>query len=202
MGCLQLVGSLKLWVSFAKEPYQRDDILHKRPIILRSLLIVATPYHIYTYTISHLYSVCTVGYSGDTDGEDVSHQHGAQRGRRHVNRQAFCRSLKRLRTQHTETRCNTLQHAATRCNTLQHAATHRKTMQHTEHNATQCNTPQNTASNFYHTAPHCCRSECMYPIHNRYRLLLHTATHCNTLQHTATHCNTLQHTATHYTTLP
>ena len=44
MGRLRLVGNLKLQVSFAKEPYKRDDILHKRPIILRSLLIVATPY--------------------------------------------------------------------------------------------------------------------------------------------------------------
>ena len=54
MGWLQLVGSLKLEVSFAKEPNKRDDILQKRPIIcilqkrrviLRSLLIVATPYY-------------------------------------------------------------------------------------------------------------------------------------------------------------
>ena len=44
MGWLPLVGSLKLQVSFAKEPYKRDDILQKRPIILWSLLIVATPY--------------------------------------------------------------------------------------------------------------------------------------------------------------
>ena len=44
MGWLRLVGSLKWQVSFAKEPYKRDDILQKRPIILRSLLIVATPY--------------------------------------------------------------------------------------------------------------------------------------------------------------
>ena len=44
MGWLRLVGSLKLQVSFAKEPYKRDDILQKRPIILRSLLNVATPY--------------------------------------------------------------------------------------------------------------------------------------------------------------
>jgi len=43
MGWLRLVGSLKLYVSFAKEPYKRDNILTKRPIILRSLLIVATP---------------------------------------------------------------------------------------------------------------------------------------------------------------
>ena len=44
MGWLRSVGSLKLQVSFAKEPYKRDDILQKRPVILRSLLIVATPY--------------------------------------------------------------------------------------------------------------------------------------------------------------
>jgi len=44
MGWLRLVGSLKSQVSFVKETYKRDDILQKRPIILRSLLIVATPY--------------------------------------------------------------------------------------------------------------------------------------------------------------
>ena len=35
---------LELQVSFAKEPYKRDYILQKKPIILRSLLTVATPY--------------------------------------------------------------------------------------------------------------------------------------------------------------
>jgi hypothetical protein len=44
MGWLWLVGSTKLYVSFAKEPYKRDDILQKRPIILSILLTVATPY--------------------------------------------------------------------------------------------------------------------------------------------------------------
>jgi len=44
MGWLRLVGSLKLRVSCAQEPYKRDDILQKRPIILRTLLILATPY--------------------------------------------------------------------------------------------------------------------------------------------------------------
>ena len=39
-----LVGSLKLYVSFAKEPYNRDYVLQKRPIILSILLTVATPY--------------------------------------------------------------------------------------------------------------------------------------------------------------
>ena len=44
MGWLQLVGSTKLKVSFAKEPYKRDDILQKRPVILSILVTVATPY--------------------------------------------------------------------------------------------------------------------------------------------------------------
>jgi len=44
MGWLRSVGSLKLYVSFAREPYKRDDILQKRPMILRRQLIVATPY--------------------------------------------------------------------------------------------------------------------------------------------------------------
>jgi len=44
MTWLRLVGSLKLRVSFAKEPYKGDDILQRRPIILRGPLIVATPY--------------------------------------------------------------------------------------------------------------------------------------------------------------
>jgi len=45
MGWLRLVGSLRLQVSFAKEPYKTDDILQKRPIILRSLPTVTTPYN-------------------------------------------------------------------------------------------------------------------------------------------------------------
>jgi len=45
MGWLRLVGSLKWSVSFAKEPNKKDDILQKRPVILRSLQVAATPYH-------------------------------------------------------------------------------------------------------------------------------------------------------------
>ena len=44
VGQLRLVGSLKLQISFAKEPYKRDDTLQRRRMILRSLLIIATPY--------------------------------------------------------------------------------------------------------------------------------------------------------------
>jgi len=52
MRWLRLVGSLKLKVSFAKELYKRVYILQKRPIILISLLIVATLYQ------QHLMHVC------------------------------------------------------------------------------------------------------------------------------------------------
>ena len=43
MRWLRLVGSLKLQVSFAKEPYKRDYILQKRHMILGILLVKATP---------------------------------------------------------------------------------------------------------------------------------------------------------------
>ena len=33
-GALRLVGSFKLYISFAKEPYKRDDNLQKRRIIV------------------------------------------------------------------------------------------------------------------------------------------------------------------------
>jgi len=44
MGWLWLVGSIKLLVSFVKEPYKRDNILRKRPIISSILRTVATPW--------------------------------------------------------------------------------------------------------------------------------------------------------------
>ena len=44
MGWLRLVGSSKLLVSFAEYRLFYRALLQKRPIILRSLLIVATPY--------------------------------------------------------------------------------------------------------------------------------------------------------------
>jgi len=44
MGWLRLVGSLKLQVPCAEYSLFYRALLQKRPIILRSLLIVATPY--------------------------------------------------------------------------------------------------------------------------------------------------------------
>jgi len=37
------ISRLLMIGSFAKEPYKRDNILQKRPIVLRSVLIVADP---------------------------------------------------------------------------------------------------------------------------------------------------------------
>jgi len=45
MGWLRWVGSLKLHVSFAEYRLLYRTLLQKRPIILRSLLLEATPYH-------------------------------------------------------------------------------------------------------------------------------------------------------------
>jgi len=44
MGWLRLVGSLKWHVSFAEYRLFHRSLLHKRPIIWRSVLIVATPH--------------------------------------------------------------------------------------------------------------------------------------------------------------
>ena len=64
MGWLWLVGSIKLWISFAKEPYQRDDILQKRHIISSILLTVATAYRTLWCACSDAFaSVCNINRS-------------------------------------------------------------------------------------------------------------------------------------------
>jgi len=75
MGWLWLVGSLKLQVSFAKEPYKRDDILqetfHFKETTNRSCsvsLCVFCLYSVrdmYTFVCSYVYiCVCTVNIQG------------------------------------------------------------------------------------------------------------------------------------------
>jgi len=62
---------LNTQVSFAKEPYKRDYILRKRPIFLRSLLIIVTSYmglskrNTYqgTYLRDPCHYVCTPGHT-------------------------------------------------------------------------------------------------------------------------------------------
>jgi len=70
MGWLRLVGSFKLQVSFAEYRLFGWVLLQKRPMILRSLLVVATPYQvlawlIHTNHMTHSY-VCHDSFIGVT----------------------------------------------------------------------------------------------------------------------------------------
>jgi len=133
-------------VSFAKEPYKRDYILQKRPVILRSLLIVATPipeslrhtatrWHALQHTVTHCNTnaSCTTRATWLIAGGNGGGGHGRRRSR-----------------------CNTLQHTATHCSTLEYECMWKK---------------------WRGTSP----------------MWTSSTTHCNPLQHTATHCNTLLH---------
>jgi len=60
MGWLRLVGSLKLQVSFPEYRLFYRALLQKRRVILRSLLIAATPYEISCYMSVVRLSACTV----------------------------------------------------------------------------------------------------------------------------------------------
>ena len=101
MGWLRLVGSLKLQVSFAKEPYKRDDILQKRLIILRSLRVVATPYqrdlysqkhtlqhtHCNTHTLQHTYTATHPLQHTPTATHTLQHTHCLTYIHMHVQRE-------------------------------------------------------------------------------------------------------------------
>ena len=63
---------LKIIGLFAKQPYKRDDILQKRPIILRRLLLVATPY---------LMKDCTGARKGECAHSQNNFSHVEQRRR-------------------------------------------------------------------------------------------------------------------------
>ena len=49
VGWLRSVGSLKLYVSFATEPYKRDDILQTRPMYLHVCMYVYTGMCVYRH---------------------------------------------------------------------------------------------------------------------------------------------------------
>jgi len=104
MRWLRLIGSLKTLVSFAKERYKRDDILHDISYF-RCISCHMTWY------------ACAIWkqFIWKTSSSCNTLQHVA----------THCNTL-----QHTATRCNTLQHVATHGNTLQHIATRCNTLQH------------------------------------------------------------------------
>ena len=62
MGWLRLVGSLKLQVSFAEYYLFYEALLQKRLMILRSLLIVATPYLLSSHKIHYIFRYIMAEY--------------------------------------------------------------------------------------------------------------------------------------------
>ena len=65
MGWIRLVGSLKLHVSFGEYRLFYRALLQKRPIILKRLLIVATPYLRYVSSCAcKTYRMCVHTYTG------------------------------------------------------------------------------------------------------------------------------------------
>ena len=75
MGLLRLVGSLKLYVSFAKETYKREYILQKSTTTLRRLLIVATPYDYKSFAWHNSFTYVTCLIHVCVHVCDMSHWH-------------------------------------------------------------------------------------------------------------------------------
>ena len=142
-------------VSFAKEPYKRDDILQKRPVILRSLLIVATPYVSVDQRQAALPALHTATHCNKLQ-HTATHCNTLQHSATHYV-PAMCLSIStKQHFQHY-----TRQHTATHCNTLQHSAAHyapavrlsisaKQNFQHytRQHTTTLCTTLQHTATHY------------------------------------------------------
>ena len=171
-------------------------LLQKRPMILRSLLIVATPYEARSAAwltatcciiLQHAATYCIILQHIATHYNTLQHAATRNAAHRITGRQkttwlwsvicnvAHCNIL-----QHPASCCNTLQHTATLCNILQRIMQH--TLQHRtaqDDVATECDLGRAI----------CGVADC--------NVLQHTATYCNILQHTATRCNILQHAMQH-----
>ena len=171
MGWLRLVSSIKLQVSFAKEPYKRDDILQKRRIILRSLLIVATPY---TFREPTTRIVATpiprqgaffyraLLSEGFFAKEPSLRMVLSQKRFTHLGSQRIVATLFSIDKLYTDRVASLVQHTV--CNTLTHTATRWGGKPCSSGVSAHCNTIQCTAKN---TAPH-------------WKTLHHTAKYCTT----------------------
>ena len=131
-------------------------LLQKRPIILRSLLIVATPY-LSCVCIYACVCVCACACACASTRTHIPrhtliHTHTLTHTPPvYINPVMFWLSDKsglfwtwfkgqNITSLDPVTHCNTLQHTATHCNTLQHTATHCNTLQHTEHSISRSST--------------------------------------------------------------
>jgi len=201
MGWLRLVGSLKLYVSIAECCLFYRALLQKRPMILRSLLIVATPYtHNITHTHTPRYTYLQhtpvhprVLRRAHTSPEMWVHTHIPCDTHTHIfpvtHTHTHTHSLR-----HTHMHCLHADCSTHTCNTLQHAATltsvtHSGAFESDERGVAPTHSLQHTHCNA-HTATHtlqhthgntyiCYTLECK---HRARTSLQHT--HCNT--HTTT----------------
>jgi len=178
MGWLQLVGSIKLQVSFAKEPYKRDDILQKRPIILSILLTVATPYRIYCiywYTVA-----ITLTFANFVPSKFASDNPGLNVLRTGVIAESQA---------HTHTHTYTHTHAHTHIHTCTHTHTHTHTNTHSYTDTHTCKDQYKDqyTQTWFQRAPDWC--DCR-------QTNIHTHTHTHTRTHTQTHTHTHTHTHT------
>ena len=139
MGWLRLVGSLKLYVSYAKGPYKIYYILQNRPIILRSPLIVVTP-HQYTKRDYILQKISIILRSPLIVVTPYQYTDTLQKAKAKQRLAVRCNTLHCIAThrntpQHTATNTSRLNDAwprtVTHCTALQHITTHRNTPQHT-----------------------------------------------------------------------
>ena len=174
-----LVGSLKLSVSFAKEPYKRDYILQKRPIILRSLLIVATPYEC-VHALNAYACVCVCQQACCWNGHlrIVCRNIAVQCSVMKCDAVMCARENARCWDGHARIVCCSV---AVCCSMLRCVAV-------------SCGMLQYYAVSCWdgHTRIVCgnvCIDTHTYTHTQTTTLLPHTATHCNTLPHTATYCN-------------
>jgi len=160
-------------------------LLQKRPILVRSLLIVAIPYQ--NGALFHKWPIDVCRLQQDATPS--------------------CSTSATAHASSSSTHCNTLQHTATRCSTwvnllalMAHNAQHCNLLQHT---VTHCNTRLHLLPCLAHTTTPCNTTAPASP-------LAHTATHCNILaalqhmQHAApasssgAHCNTLLYSYERY----
>ena len=132
-GWLRLVGSLKLWVFIAHISLFCRALLQKRPVILRSLRSVATPYfckkkQIWPVVDAYVHKryICTYYIHIQPVYVTYINLHTC-----HVFWYVYviftpARSLwvHRLPASTAATHCNTLQHTELHCNALEHIDTH------------------------------------------------------------------------------
>ena len=136
-------------ISSAENRLFERALLQKRPIIVRSLLIVATAYTCSNHTHTHAFlnrlylslflaSPLSLTHITSTNSHARMLFFPSQ-----IFKAAAGPSNEISVEDFLQVHCNTLQHTATHCNTLQHTATHCSTLQHT---AARCSTLQHTAT--------------------------------------------------------